>query len=156
MLPDGVDGIRATLKIMIGMVKSWKKDPGVRQLAVELTQGLPQGDIASEVKALHAFVRDSIRYVNDTAGVETVQTPKVTLENEAGDCDDKSILLASLLQAIGRPARFIAVAISPNDQYSHVLVQTLIGKQWYSLETIKPVEAGWSPSDVSRVMVAHI
>jgi transglutaminase-like putative cysteine protease len=117
---------------------------------------LPQYDRMGEVKALHAFVRDSIRYTNDPAGVELLQTPKATLEIGTGDCDDKSTLLAALLQSIDRPARFVAVGFTPANQYSHVLVETRNGKGWMPLETIKPVAAGWGPKNVSKRMVAHV
>ena len=41
-------------------------------------------------------------------GVETVQTPLRTLENEAGDCDDKSLLTATLLETFGFSTRALS------------------------------------------------
>lgn len=155
-VPDGVGGIRATLSLMVRLVNIWKKDPGIRELALNLTRGLPQSDISAEVRALHAFVRDHIRYVNDIEGVETLQTPRATLELQAGDCDDKSVLLASLLASLGRKTRFMAVALAPSTDYSHVLPQVRIGSRWYSLETIRDVPAGWEPSNISKAMYAHV
>src|SRR3972149_621421 len=144
-LPSGVEGIRRTLRIMVQMQRHWKKDPGIRQLAADLVKNLPQGDTTAEVKVLHAFVRDRIRYTNDIHGIETLQTPRATLEMEVGDCDDKSLLLAALLGAIGRATRFVALGFSAEERYSHVLPQVRLGSrgQWFYLETIKPVEAGW-------------
>lgn len=140
---------------MVGIVREWKKRPELREVCAALVKQLPQGDKAAEVRALHAFVRDHIRYTNDTRGVETVQTPQATLELGIGDCDDKSILLASMLECIGRPSRFVAVAFGDPPRYSHVLVETLLGKSWFPLETIKPVQAGWAPGNVKRKMYAH-
>jgi len=154
MVPSGPDGTRAVLREMIALVRQYKKDPGVRQVAAELVRSLPQYDRAGEVRALHAFVRDAVRYTNDIRGVETLQTPKATLEMGVGDCDDKSTLLAALLESIGRPTRFVAVAFSPG-AFSHVYVETLLGRRWVPLETIKPVPAGWSPQGVYSRMVAH-
>lgn len=162
MVPSGPAGIAATLKTMVRVARDARKDPGVRQLAASLVRDLPQYDTVGEVRALHAFVRDHIRYTNDIRNVELIQTPKATLEMGVGDCDDKSTLLASLLESIGRPTRFVAIAMKPSDQFSHVYVETRLGvdakgrPRWVPLETIKPVDAGWSPSNVTRRMVAHV
>lgn len=157
LVPSGREGIKATLQAMSRMTRAFKKDPGVRELASQLVRGLPQYDAPGEVRALHAFVRDSIRYTGDISGVETLQTPKVTLQTGVGDCDDKSTLLASLLESIGRKTRFVAVGFSPAGGHSHVLVEVRAGKsdRWVPLETIKPVEAGWQPAGIKRRMVAH-
>lgn len=156
VLPSGADGIRQTLKIMVALNRTWKKDPGIRQLACELVRELPQGDSSAEVRALQSFVRDHIRYTNDIAGVETLQTPRVTLESGVGDCDDKSLLLSSLLSSIGRPNRFVAIGLN-GGPLSHVTVEVRLGarQNWYMLETIKDVEAGWQPKNITSRMVAH-
>jgi transglutaminase-like putative cysteine protease len=128
----------------------------VRQLALRLVAQLRPKDYAAEVGALHRFVRDEIRYVRDIAGVETVQTPERTLANAQGDCDDKSTLLAALLQAIGHPARFEAVGFSPG-QWSHVLVSALVGGRWLPLETTVPgAGPGWYPPRVVERLVMGV
>lgn len=156
LVPDGPDGTAITLREMVKLARQFKRDPGIMELARQLVANLPQYDRMGEVKSLHAFVRDSIRYTSDPAGVELLQTPKATLELGTGDCDDKSTLLAALLQSIDRPARFVAVGFKPLAQYSHVLVETRNGKGWMPLETIKPVEVGWGPKGVTKRMVAHV
>ncbi len=147
MIPEGAAGIQATLKAMSGIVKMYKKNMSVRNQALTLIRGCQQKDFACEVRSLHAFVRDYVRYANDITDVETVQTPDITLQNRAGDCDDKSTLLASLLESIGHPTRFVAIGFEPGI-YSHVYVETLIGQNWIPLETTEPVEAGWSPDPI--------
>lgn len=144
MIPDGAPGIAATLKIMSRIVKEFKKSMTVRNTALSLIASCAQKDWSCEVRNLHAFVRDSIRYVGDITDVETVQTPDKTLELQAGDCDDKSLLLASLLESIGHPTRFTAIGFQPG-VYSHVYVETKIGNAWIPLETTEDVEAGWEP-----------
>lgn len=156
-LPAGSAGIAATLKVMVKLAREYKKDSGVRELATRLVRDLPQYDDLGEVKALHAFVRDAIRYTGDIRGVETIQTPRVTLETGVGDCDDKSLLLAALLESINRPARFVAIQLG-QPRFSHVLVETRAGKsgRWIPLETIKPVPVGWYPPGVTKKMTAHV
>lgn len=158
-LPDGVEGVRATLEIMARIVRASRVDPGIRNTALALTRHAgnfgEEENFFAEIEALHRFVRDNIRYVMDVDEVETVQTPDVTLRLEAGDCDDKSVLLASLLNAVGHPARFAAVAFAP-DAFEHVLVETKLGDKWLPLETTKPVQVGWYPEGVVSKMLRHI
>lgn len=156
-IPSGREGIKLTLQAMSRLVRAFKKDPGINELACRLVRELPQYDKVGELRALHAFVRDCIRYTSDIAEVETLRTPRATLELGVGDCDDKSTLLATLLETIGRKTRFAAVGFSDTGPHVHVLVEVRAGKsgRWVPLETIKPVEAGWGPAGVKRVMVAH-
>jgi transglutaminase-like putative cysteine protease len=153
-LPDGDAGVRATLELMRDMVRRAKKAPAVRLTALDLVSDLPQKDYTGQVVALHRYVRDSIRYVRDIRNVETLQTPEFTLEWGQGDCDDKSILLASLLESIGHRTRFCAVGYGFSG-FQHVFPQTLVGNRWVTLETTEPVDVGWNPRRPARVMTMH-
>lgn len=154
-LPNGAAGVRATLHIMAKLAREGKKTLPVRLAAQQIVQSLPQQDWLGEVNALHEFVRDRIRYVRDIRGVETLQQPERTLQLKSGDCDDKSMLLASLLEAIGHRARFHAIGFQPG-KYSHVYTETLIGKRWLPLETTEPWEAGRTPPAVVSHMIVHV
>ncbi|UCD20544.1 MAG: transglutaminase domain-containing protein [archaeon] len=70
-------------------------------------------------KVLFYFVRDNINYVNDPVAREYLASPAETLYGESGDCDDYSILLANLLQAVGIQTRYVFVP-------GHVFVQARI------------------------------
>jgi len=154
-IPNGAAGVRATLKIMRGMVLHSKRHYRLRELALELVDGLRQKDFAGEIKALHGFVQNQIRYVKDINGIETLQTPEKTLDIGQGDCDDKSSLLATLLEVAGHPARFVAVGFSPG-RFSHVYVETKVGRAWVPLETTEPWPAGKGPKGVKARMVQTI
>ena len=156
MLPEGATGTSVTLNHMVKLARDGAKDPLVIQTASALVRDLPQYDRLGEIQALHAFVRDHIRYTNDPLGTELLRTPRAILEMGVGDCDDKSTLLAALLRSIGRPSRFVAIQSGNMPAYSHVLVQTPWGAGWMTLETIKDVPAGWSPSGVTKAMVRNV
>ncbi len=154
-LPDGVAGVRATLKIMSALVKSGKKSPSVRAKALALTQGLSQKNKLGEIRALWAFVKNNIRYVGDIKNVETVHTPEQILRQESGDCDDKALLLASLLESIGHPSAFWAIGTKEPGKYSHVMALTRIGaSRWMPLETTENVPFLWMPPIV-RASMTH-
>lgn len=153
-LPDGAAGVRETLKIMSKLTKGGKKSPAIRQKALQLTQHLRQKDRIGEIYALWEFVKNRIRYVRDIRNVETIHTPEQILRQESGDCDDKAILLASLLEAIGHPSAFWAIGTKPG-VFSHVLVLTRVGeKKWMPLETTENVKFGWTPP-VVRASMKH-
>jgi transglutaminase-like putative cysteine protease len=149
--------VSGTLKAMVRLAREFKKDAGVREVAASLVRQLAQYDTAGEIRVLHAFVRDGIRYTSDIAGVETLQTPKATLEMGVGDCDDKALLLSALLESIGKKTRFVAIGMCGRP-LSHVLVEVRMGRKgrWLPLETIRPVEPGWFPPDVTSKMEAHV
>lgn len=154
-LPDGVEGIKVTLDLMVKLAQKSKQDFNIRNQALRLVENLPSKDFLSEVSAIHAFVRDSIRYVKDIRGVETLATPIQTLRMMQGDCDDKALLASALLEAIGHPTRFVAVGSSP-DEFDHVLIETRVANKWIPVETTEPVPVGWYPPGVTQRLVRHV
>jgi transglutaminase-like putative cysteine protease len=155
-LPDGVAGTRATLKAMARYVKEYKKNPTINLLALDLTRGLPSYDYLGEVTRLQNFVRDEIRYVQDVDGVETLRTPLVTLDYQAGDCDDKATLLCSLLATIGHACQFIAIGFEDN-VFSHVMAAARLGTRCIPCETIVAgVGPGWFPNGVRATLPWNI
>lgn len=147
MIPSGPAGTRKTLSIMRQLVNAGKKSPVVRQLAISLTKGFVQKDWKAEILALYEFVRDRIRYVKDVNGIETLHTPEMVLYNAQGDCDDKSILLSSLLESLGHKTRLVAVGFRKNS-FSHVYPEVFLNGKWVSLETTEPVDIGWRPRNI--------
>jgi transglutaminase-like putative cysteine protease len=155
-IPNGTAGVRATLAVMSDIVKTYRKNPTIRELALRLVQDVPQKQWRGEANAIFSFVRDNIRYVKDINGVETLHTPVELLRLRQGDCDDKSILAASLLESIGHPARFIACGFIPG-HYSHVFSQTKIAGKWITLEcTMQDWPLGRCPKGIKSYMIQHI
>jgi transglutaminase-like putative cysteine protease len=143
---------------MSALVKDGKKNIVIRQRAASLVQNLPQKDRLGEIRALFDFVKDHIRYVRDVRNVETQYFPEQILNQEYGDCNNKSVLLASLLEAIGHPTRFSAVGFEP-ERFSHVFVDTAIGtntrgtnihnnRKWLSLDPTENKPMGWRPPGI--------
>lgn len=151
-LPDGEAGVRATLNIMKAIKNQYKKLPTIRNQAISIIQNAPQKSFMQEIKSLHAFVRDSIRYTRDIAGVETVQTPDVTLYLRAGDCDDKSVLLATMLESVGHISRYFAMGTRPG-RLTHVFVETKFDNKWVALDPTEPFPAGWRPPGIVERMI---
>ncbi len=153
-IPDGLAGIKATLACMTNLVRESKTEPEIRRLANVLTQNLNQKDFRGEVENIFLFVQNDIRYLQDVADVETLQTPVVTLEESAGDCDDKSTLLAALLESINHKTRFVAVGFD-GEPISHVYVETRIGRDWVPMDATEPYPMGWNPPGITSAKLSH-
>lgn len=85
-----------------------KPDDRVKELAAELTKGKKTRD--EKIRALFDYVADSIRYVNYVSGESWLPNrPQISLSRKQGDCDDKAMLLITLLEAIGIQATEVLI-----------------------------------------------
>jgi hypothetical protein len=83
-------------------------DAQVRELAAKLTAGKTARD--EKLRALFDFVADDIRYVNYVSGEWWLPNrPQQLLARREGDCDDKALLLITLLKAVGIDAQEVMV-----------------------------------------------
>lgn len=153
-IPEGKEGVKATLKAMARLIKAGKSNPQMIVFARRLTQHLKPKDYVGEARVIHAFVRDKIRYIRDPRGLETIVQPDKLLQIQSGDCDDKSVLVATLLEAAGHKTRLVAVGSFP-EKFSHVYVETLLGNKWIPVETTEPWPLGKGPSNVQARLQFH-
>jgi hypothetical protein len=83
-------------------------DDQVRRLAADLTKGKKTRE--EKLQAIFEFVADDIRYVNYVSGEWWLPNrPQELLARRQGDCDDKAMLLITLLKAIGIQANEVLV-----------------------------------------------
>jgi hypothetical protein len=83
-------------------------DDQVRKLAAELTRDKKTRE--DKLKAIFEFVADDIRYVNYVSGEWWLPNrPQELLARRQGDCDDKAMLLITLLKAVGIEATEVLV-----------------------------------------------
>lgn len=159
-IPAGTAGTKVTLAIMRKMVRRYKKSVPLRQLALNIIRDLPRGrnggkNFFGQVERIQNYVRNNIQYVRDINGVETIQTPDRTIDNRAGDCDDQSVLVATLLETIGHPTRFVAIKMSPFGPFIHVFTETRMGQRWLPVETTENWPVGMHPPKFSSRYVVH-
>lgn len=74
-------------------------DGAVRMLALDVTRELSALDAESIARAVHAAVRDRVRYVGEAG--DMIQDPISTWYYAAGDCDCHARLVLALLRALG-------------------------------------------------------
>jgi transglutaminase-like putative cysteine protease len=100
-------------------------DEEVRRLAAELTKGKATRD--QKLAAIFDFVSDDIRYVNYTSGEWWLPNrPQQLLARREGDCDDKAMLLITLLKAVGIDAQQVMVQTRMTGQPTPVLAKNAV------------------------------
>lgn len=151
-IAKGQHGIMQTLKVMRSMTDRYKTNIRIREIAQRIINDVEQKDWIEEARTLQDWVRENVRYTRDVSGVETVATPDHTLFTRHGDCDDQSILMATLLESVGHPARFVAVGPQPR-RFSHVYVETYIEGKWWPVETTENWEFGEGPPVVKSKLI---
>jgi hypothetical protein len=158
--PGGPAGIQDTLQRMRAIVHKSVRDPRLIALARQLTANLTSRDYAGEIKALFEWVRDNIRYARDIEGVETLIEPADLVFNlelgRQGDCDDFSMLLATLLKIMGHRARFKAGTVTGARQ-GHVWVEVFLDNKWIPLDAIyQNNTVGYCPPNMGNFIVVSV
>lgn len=153
VLSSGKAGVKQTLVYMRNWVREYRVSAEVRQRAINILRHVPSKNWMAEAEAIRKWVASNIRYTRDIAGVETLQTPIITLNVRAGDCDDQATLVAAMLESVGFETRLVAIG-SVEGEYDHVYVEASVpGRGWLSVETTEPVQIGWQPKYKSRMVV---
>jgi len=142
---SGVPGIWQTLRTMRRLVEQDKTDPAVIQGAISVSYLTPEKDQYSEAESIFNYVRDHVRYVRDVNGIETLTSPRMTMQRLVGDCDDQVMLLAALLESVGYVTRFVIAGYSDPRAFEHVYMQVLLNGEWVSADPTERVPLGWEP-----------
>jgi hypothetical protein len=148
-VPRGREGTLETARLIGELIAEGAKDFRVRQKAIQIFRqcGVEQKDKWGEIQALFEWVRNNIRYTRDIFQVETLHTARRLLELRAGDCDDMTILLGSLLKSTGHPVRLCLAGFRRRfpHLYSHIYPEVLIGKKWVAIDATMHHPIGWAP-----------
>jgi hypothetical protein len=129
-LRRGWRGNLDTVAIMKKVAHQRKSHPLVRELALNILnhEKIPSHDYASEAIAIGRFVQKKVRYVRDISGIEQLHDPVTMIEQirrgvSQGDCDDMSLLVATLLLSIGHRPKFRIVRYKGlSGPYQHIYV----------------------------------
>ncbi|MGH7596238.1 MAG: transglutaminase-like domain-containing protein [bacterium] len=148
-IPKGYAGTLATVRHIIALIKAGVKDFCVRQTAIDilLANGIRPKDYRGEIAALFEWVKHNIRYTRDIHRVELLHTPRRMLELRAGDCDDMTILLATMLKSIGHPVRLVLVGFNPHKKklFTHIYLEAYCKGWWIPLDPTMRHPMGWAP-----------
>ena len=129
-VPDGEIGNLATVKMMKKIAREKSGNNIVRQLAIRIlnTAKTKSHNHLDEAVAIGEWVKDHMAYMKDPHDIELLQDPLLMIEKiekgEArGDCDDMSLLTATLLLAVGiKPYFKIVRWKETSGNYNHIYV----------------------------------
>ena len=157
-ISEGYPGTLKTARHITSLIKQGAKDFHVRQTAIDilLQRGVKPKDYVAEIRALFEWVQQNVRYTKDTVRVEVLHSARRMLELRAGDCDDFSILLGAMLEAIGHPVRLILTGPDPlrQDLFSHIYVEAFCKGRWIPLDATMPYAMGWAPRALVKKVIA--
>jgi hypothetical protein len=160
---------KAALKKMAQMVNRGATDPTVIKAAKAITSKVAARDDLGEIQAVFDAVKSGtdavpglesgVRYVADPRDTDYYTGPAAMLANCAdgacgGDCDDQSILVASLLAALGFPVGLRGYASSGvKGDFDHVYAVVSVPKEGTTEEvlgldtTVPSSYVGWEPPE---------
>jgi len=150
--PDGFAGTKYTIEKMRELARKGKVNPIILRAARTVIRNCPEKDYESEGECIYNYVRQNVRYTRDPMDVELLQAPEVTLREASGDCDDVSILIASLAEAVGMEAAFLTIKANKNLPYdfTHVFPIIRTQKGWRGADpTVAHAYFGWIPPEAT-------
>lgn len=133
------------LRFLRKLVTQYRQAPQVRDLAVGIVRqsGVAPRDKKEQALALARWVRDNIFYIHELP--ERFQLPTETLRLKAGDCDDHTSLLASMLESVGIPS--VLVCMEVNGSWAHIFPAAVMknGLHLHLDTTAKSGDLGQNP-----------
>jgi transglutaminase-like putative cysteine protease len=123
-------------------------DPIIKQVADKISTLSCNSNKICQAKAIFYFIRDNFDYISDPNRFEYVKSARESLISGGGDCDDASVLLANLEEAIGVKTRFVFI---PGHVYLEIWLPKALNKyktedDWISIDpTCKNCEFGEIP-----------
>jgi hypothetical protein len=155
-LRPGKEGNLQTLAVLLPMIRADAESVELRRFVLGLIADLPN-TFEAQVGVLFDYAKNSIRYTRDPIGAERIADAATTIDEQAGDCGDKSILLAAMLATIGYLSRLIALNFYDDldaHGYDHLLVQVQDDAgAWQSLDpTPEDARPNWEPAAPVRTV----
>ena len=141
---------------MSRMLQESTSDPTVRKLAESIIEGAN----TDQISAIYEFVKDNYGYLPDPYDKELFIHPRKFAQDyfddisRRGDCDDQSLLVASLLSSIGYKVR-IALLNTAGVEFDHAVAQVWVEELgWVNLDTTSKRPQGWLIDFQEAVYVA--
>jgi hypothetical protein len=127
-----------------------RTDGRVRRVALEIARGARSGEPEDLAPAIHAYVRDRVRYLDEA--IQTFQTASDTLD-AGGNCANSTRLILALAFALGVPAELYAREGTGGNK-GHACAKLWDGSSWRWAEASIPALFGESPTTALRRLAA--
>lgn len=98
--------------------------PEVRELSISIVKNAPDGILpdspAWKVYSLLMYTAENIVYISDPHGIDQITSPPYTLQIKAGDCEDISLLLATMYESVGLDSALLWVDVDGDTRLDHM------------------------------------
>lgn len=159
-----------TIQLMAEYAREDSVSPIVRRAAASAALTAQDNSAASKAAAVWQWIRDHVRFQLDSVTAAPVsETPDLaellirpvdilTMPQMLGDCDDQSMLCASMLRALGIDSSFKTVAAdkAAPDRYSHVYVVAHTPEGDLSLDCSHGPHPGWEVTPEGKTRIWRI
>jgi transglutaminase-like putative cysteine protease len=159
-----------TIHLMAKYAREDSLSPIVRRAAAEAILTAKDGRAASKAAACWEWIRAHVRFQLDSITAAPVsETPDqaellirpvdiLTMPQMVGDCDDQSMLCASMLRSLGIDSSFKTVAAERTtpDLYSHVYVVAHTPEGDLSLDCSHGPHPGWEVTPTGKTRIWRI
>jgi hypothetical protein len=147
-LSPGDVGTRQTVAALRALINRGREDMKVRRLAEAILKRYPPhySSPRQMIAAIFDWVSANVRYVRDPVQVELVRGAGQFMDSPAGDCDDYTVLLGSLIESIGIPVGIKVVQTGRRRRFNHVYPIVNIGGQELALDATQGRPIGYEPA----------
>jgi len=157
-IPLNYSGTRATVKVIINLIRRGAADPVVIAQRDALVRGLRERDQGAEARAIYEFARKAVRYTEDPPTVDTIKSARFVIENfnrgmrTAADCATQTVLIGTLARSLNIPVRIRIIGDQPRAFY-HVHPELFYGGRWNALDVT--AETALQPSIKRRARLGY-
>lgn len=138
-----------TLPLMVAVVMASYTNPVLVDVAVAIAATAPEKNPPAIVRALMAWIRTHLHFVEDPIGEQLLKTPLELLaviqrDGVVGcDCVDNAMLAAALAMAVGLTANFVSEGWTStlHADLTHVYAIVNASGVWYALDEQRPANA---------------
>lgn len=144
-------------KQLWGVVEKFTGYPPLLEFTSKLIRkyNVPERDEVALARAVQVFAQNNIKFFREQP--ERFTNPVRTIAWGFGDCDDKTIVIATILRSFRIPVRlkFIRFNVTESNgnikHVSHVYPQAKLKGKWVALESVHKWEMGDDPEDRAKL-----
>lgn len=128
----------ATLQLMRELILKRYQNEDFITLGMQLHRLSSDKSRESLIQTVDNWIRKRYRYESEY--VETLRDPQYMYDALSqnglfvGDCDDVSMMLATIYKAMGIRVRLVALKSVPDPDFDHVLVEAYDGVTWWVVD----------------------
>jgi len=134
--------MKTTVGNILRLIREGRANPRIREAAIGAIRaaGIPFTAYPLVIKTIAQFVRQNVMYVSDPPRVDEVYPALKVLDLGGADCEDQSVLAASLLESLNLNLPVKVVIVSKTGQlWDHVFLRVGYPPEnpihWMSVDT---------------------